>query len=35
MLLAALLRAFMGVATKKMMQEYKLSSLHLSATQAV
>lgn len=34
MLLAALLRAFMGIATKKLMQGRKLSSLSLTATQA-
>ena len=34
MLLAALLRASMGIATKKLMQGRKLSSLSLTATQA-
>lgn len=34
MLLAALLRAFMGIATKKLMHERKLSSLSLTAIQA-
>lgn len=34
MLLAALLRSFMGIATKKLMQGRQLSSLSLTATQA-